>query len=404
MSRVRYLTLTCSALTGLIAASSCDQFLTPSAISPPPVVAEPAGPAQVPTILVNNEDLAQEIRLPGTIEGYETAALYAKVGGYLQEISVHLGDRVRKGQPLARLYIPEAQKELEQKEALVLRAEAHVEQAVAGIRQARAEEASALALIEEAKTLVKERESQLKFRDTEFQTVRILVQSGSMLAKRLNEARYQVDAAQAALQSVTARGRSAEARLEAVRADIDRAEKDLASAQAEVRVARASVEHTLTMMAYATILAPFDGVVIKRTVDTGAFILPADGNSAAQPLLTVTRTDIVRVAIDLPMKEVRWLDLQDRAVLSEIAVLPDEEFAGSVARFSPSLDLASRMMRVEIDLPNADGRLLPGYYGSVRLRLSELPQTPVVPSSALLSDGTGTFVLPLMKVSVAAST
>jgi RND family efflux transporter MFP subunit len=72
--------------------------------------------------------------------------------------------------------------------------------------------------------------------------------------------------------------------------------------------------------------------------------------------------------------------------------LPDDAFEGEVTRFSSALDRESRTMRVEVDLPNAEHRLLPGYYGYVTLLLEEFPQTPTVPSSALLSDAEGSFV------------
>ena len=98
------------------------------------------------------------------------------------------------------------------------------------------------------------------------------------------------------------------------------------------------------------------------------------------------------IVLDLPMGEVRALDRGDKAVLDRINVLPDDRFEGQVTRFATSLDTTSRMMRVEIDLDNPDHRLLPGYYGYVTLFLDEYPQTPVIPSSALVVAGSETFV------------
>ena len=146
------------------------------------------------------------------------------------------------------------------------------------------------------------------------------------------------------------------------------------------------------MLEYGEIRAPFDGVVTKRFFDRGAFIQPAEGHSAARPLLNVTRSDVVRISLDLPMAEVRWLNRGDKAVLDRINVLPGERFEGQVTRFASALDRSSRTMRVEIDLSNPDGRLLPGYYGYVTLWLDEFPQTPVIPSSALMAEGDRRFV------------
>jgi RND family efflux transporter MFP subunit len=100
------------------------------------------------------------------------------------------------------------------------------------------------------------------------------------------------------------------------------------------------------------------------------------------------------VFLDVPMNDVRLLDRGDRAILDRINVLPDAKpFEGTVTRFSASLDASSRLMRVEIDLPNPERRLLPGYYGYVTVYLEELPDTPVVPSSALLSAAGETYVV-----------
>ena len=351
-----------------------------------------APPRTIQVFVVEKKDLTETIEMPATVEGNETADLYAKVGGYLEEILVDIGDRVEQGQVLTRLSIPEMKMELEGHRAAVLSEETRVPQADAAVRQAEAGVTSAEAALEEAETMRAEKQAQVKYREAEFERTQQLVNRGSQLAKRLDEVKFQLDAASAALRSVEAGIRTASAQLEAARADVVKAEKDRDSAKALVAVAQAEVAKTEALLQYAVMKAPFTGVVTNRTVDRGAFIQPAEGNSAAQPLLTISSIDTVRVTLDLPMKEVRWLDRGDRAVLNRIDVLPGKQFAGTVTRFSASLDRSSRTMRVEIDLDNPEHSLLPGYYGYVMLSLAEFPQTPVIPSSALMSDQQGTFV------------
>jgi len=157
-------------------------------------------------------------------------------------------------------------------------------------------------------------------------------------------------------------------------------------------LAKAERDKAETLLEYGVIRAPFEGTVVKRLVDPGAFIQPANGNSAAQPLLTVTRIDAVRILLDLPMAEVRWLNRGDRVVFDRINALPGATFQGEVTRFATALDSTSRTMRVEIDLPNPDRQLLPGYYGYVTVLLDEMPRSAVVPSSALVTSGSETFV------------
>jgi len=318
---------------------------------------------RVQTVTVQKQDLTQSIELPGTVEGFETADLYAKVGGYLDEISVDIGDRVEADQVLATLWIPEMQKELEEKRAAVASAEAMEKQAQAALAEATVE--------------LEEKKYQLDFRIAEYDRKKELTESGSYVQKLLDEATYQRNAAQAAVETTTARIRTAGAKLD--------------SANANVRLAEAERNRVETLMAYREIRAPFDGVVTKRNFHRGAYIQPADGNSA-WPLVTVTRTDVVRIVLELPMAEVRWLQAGDKAVLDRINVLPGERFEGEVTRFANALDRSSRLMRVEVDLENPEHRLLPGYYGYVTLLLSEFRQTPVVPSSALMAEGSEMFV------------
>ena len=97
-----------------------------------------AGPPRVQTINVARNNLAQRIEMPATVEGEEAADLYAKVGGYLDEITVDIGDQVEAGQTLATLSIPEMDKELERRAAGVTSAEAHVKQSQASVTQTRA--------------------------------------------------------------------------------------------------------------------------------------------------------------------------------------------------------------------------------------------------------------------------
>jgi RND family efflux transporter MFP subunit len=324
----------------------------------------PANATRVQTVTVQPQDLARKIELPGTVEGNETADLYAKVGGFLAEMSVDIGDHVKKGQVLARLAIPEMEQELRQKEAAIASAEANVEQSRAALR--------------EAQTQLPEKEAQLNLHLATFARTESLVKTGSFTQKLFEEATFQRDAAAAAVETVRARIQTAEATLNA--------------SIAKVGLANAERDQVKTLIEYGEIRAPFDGMVMKRFVDPGAFIQPADGNSAARPLLSVSSIDRVRIWLDLPMNEVRWLNRGDRVIFDRINVLPDMTFEGEVTRFATGLDATSRMMRVEVDLANPDHKLMPGYYGYVTVMLDEMPQTLVVPSSALLQSGSDSCV------------
>lgn len=345
---------------------------------------------RVETVRVEKRDVKKTVEIPGTVEGMETADLYAKVAGYLETISVDIGDPVEQGQVLAELSIPEMQKELQQKRALLAQAEADADQAAAAIRQAEADVTSAEAMLAEAKTERSGRESERQYREVEQQRYQELVRSQSARPDLLDQARFQYQAAQSGLETAEARIQTATAEVASAQASVAKARADHRSAQARINVAQAELEQTETMIEYGQIRAPFDGFVIRRNVDAGAFV--RSGDSAEQPLLTVTRSDMVRVFVDVPMQDVQFLDRGDRAVLNQINAIPGKEFVGTVTRFSPALGRQSRLMRAEVDFENDEGLLRPGYYGYMTVFLKELPETPVIPSSALLSDDGHTYV------------
>jgi RND family efflux transporter MFP subunit len=373
----------------LFAADSC-KFGGPK---PGATTSAATGPPEVEVAIVQRKDLAYTIEVPGTVEGIESAALYSKIGGFLHEINVDIGDTVEQGQVLATLDVPELKKQLLQKQASIDSASAKVEQAKAAIEQTIAEVTSSQAAVDESKTLSAEKDAALKLHLAEFDRLENLVLNNVLEKKILDEVQSRIDIATAGINSAAARVRTAEAELLAKNSLVKQAEVGKEAREADVRVAEAELAEVETMLGYTKIVAPFSGLIIKRNVDLGAFIQSADGNSAAEPLLMLSRIDSVRIRLDLPMAEVGLLDKQDMAKFDRIEALPTRVFNGQVTRFASALNTTSRMMRVEIELTNDEQHSLkPGFYGYVTLTLKEYPQILTFPTSALLSDDDGYFV------------
>ncbi|MEO2011206.1 MAG: efflux RND transporter periplasmic adaptor subunit [Pirellulaceae bacterium] len=354
------------------------------------VTAGPTGPAEVEVVTVERKDLAYTIEVPGTVEGIESASLYSKIGGFLDEIYVDIGDRVEEGKVLASLDVPELAKQRLQKQAAIASASAKVRQADAAIKQAEAEVKSSQAAVDESKTQRAEKEAELTLHMAEFKRLKNLVDNDVLEEKILDEVQSRIDIAAAGIKSTEARERTADAELLAKQSLVKQSEVAKEALEADVLVAEADLAQVETMQQYTKIVAPFSGLIVKRNVDPGAFIQSAEGNSAAEPLLVLTRIDSVRIKLDVPMAEVRWLDKKDTAVFDRIEALPDRVFRGKVTRFASALNTTSRMMRVEIELTNdEDNSLKPGFYGYVTLTLMEFPQSLTVPSSALLKNDEG---------------
>ncbi len=245
---------------------------------------------------------------PGTAEAFYEADLGAKVSGYVSELDVDIGARVKKGQVLARITVPE----------------------LIQARNGAAAEVTSL--------------------DSEYHRIAMLAERNSVTQKTLTEAKGRVDAARAK--------------------------------QAEIEA----------QMAYATIEAPFDGIVTSRAIDPGDMVYEASSPKGGnEPLMRVAAVNVIRVKTYVPERESAWVDVGDPATVAFDA-LPGRISVGQVARAAEALDPSTRTMLVEIDLPNADGRIRPGYYGQTRIVLEKRQKTLALPSSAIRFDDGGSFV------------
>jgi HlyD family secretion protein len=145
------------------------------------------------------------------------------------------------------------------------------------------------------------------------------------------------------------------------------------------------------MVNFATIVAPFDGYVTQRSRQPGDFVR-GGSEGGNEPLLTVERTDKMRVVVQIPDRDVPYCDPGDEAAV-EIDALPDEKFPAKVSRIARSEDTQTKLMRVEIDVPNKDGKLRQGMYGRVTILLDRSPEQISIPTNCLVGktrDGSGT--------------
>ena len=326
---------------------------------------------------------------PGTLEPFESADLYAKVSGFLGEQHVKLGSRVKAGQILAKIAVPEADKQVERDAARLQHAEAIVKQMGARIVAAEAEAKSAEVSVGVAKTQVKAKGAYRRFQEKRLIRFKELNVQKVLDARVVDEAEDQyeasVEAESASIESVTA----AEQRFVAAKAKIDQSRADLDEANAEVKVAVAELERSRVLVAYSVIVSPYDGVITKQSFDRGAFIRSADVGGDRIPLLVVERIDKMTVVVQVPDRDVPYANAGDPATV-EIDALPGRSLKSAIARVAESEDPASRTMRTEIDIPNPDGRLARGMYGQVTMLLEAgHPSAFTVPSATLTGRATG---------------
>ncbi|MBW3539509.1 MAG: efflux RND transporter periplasmic adaptor subunit [Planctomycetes bacterium] len=287
-----------------------------------------------------------------------------------------------KDQVLARLWIPEMDQQLLQKTAAIDQADAEVAQATAAIAQARAELATANALKLEADAEQLEKQGQLQLRETEHRRLKGLVDRDAVSRELLDEAEYQLAAARAAVKAAEARIKSAQAKEQAAGALIDKAHADRTVAEKRREAARADAEYVRTMMQYATITAPYNGIITRRWVDTGAFVQSA-ASGKTEPLFTLARVDRLRIVADIPEADAGLVQIGQPV---QVSFSRGQPLPGKVVRFADALDSATRNMRTEIELNDAEKFLRPGLFGSVTIALADVPDALLLPANAVLTD------------------
>ena len=139
-----------------------------------------------------------------------------------------------------------------------------------------------------------------------------------------------------------------------------------------------------SLVDYATLSAPFDGVVSRRSINTGDFVQPP---SAAQQdaVYVVQRRDLMRIFVEVPEADAVWVKVGTPAQI-RIPILKDREYAGTVKRMSYSLKRQSRTLLTEIDLRNPEDLLRPGMYAYAAIQL-ERANVLTLPAAAVATRG-----------------
>ena len=320
---------------------------------------------------------------PGTLEPFESADLYAKVSGFLAEQSVDIGSRVKKGQLLAKLAVPEYEKQVQRDAATLGRAKAHVRQMEAHVASAEAENRSAKSLIEVAKSEVQSKSAYRSYRKKQLDRMKQLSEMKAVDNRLVDENEDQYESAVGAENTARIGVSNASLKAEAAEAKIAEAKADLEDAKAQIEVAEAELSRSRVMLAYTEITSPYDGVVTKRSFNRGDFVRSADAGGERVPLFCVERTDRIRVVVQIPDRDVPFLDAGDEANV-ELDALPGSSINARVARCAESEDTNTRTMRTEVDIPNTSGKLRRGMYGRVTVILDNgSTKSMMIPSTAL---------------------
>ncbi len=353
----------------------------------PALAAPPTGDAAVGVAVVTprRQTLTWTVDQPGTVHPFEVTPVVAKLSGYVTAVNVDLGDAVTAGQVLAEVSIPELAQEKKQKEATVALAKAEVTQAERAVDEAAARVASADAMTAEAKAGLVRLDADTDRWDSELKRVQGLVSGRIVEAQIGDEAIKQVQSARAAKREGEAKVTSAQALAREATSRKARAEADVAAAAAKRAVADAEVNRLAELLKYTQVRAPYAGVVTARAVHTGHLLQP--NASKMDALFTVARLDTVRVFVEVPEASAGVATVGAACVV-RVPALKNREFAAAVTRTARVLNGESRTLKVEIDLPNPDAVLRPGFYVTVKIAATTTDALTVPAAAVLFADET----------------
>ncbi len=293
-------------------------------------------------------DLTSNLILTAEFEPFQEIDVMAKVSGFIREMKVDIGDRVREGQLLATLEIPEMQDDL-------TRAAAAIEEANAELATARDE----LQRVESAHQIA--HLSYTRIQDVSKREPGLIPQQ-------------EVD-------EVHSRDLVAEAQVSGAKSHIIACEQ-------RIRVSQSEQARFKTMYRYAVITAPFAGVVTKRYANIGSLIQAGTASQTqAMPIVRLSENGLLRLALPVPESGVPQIHLGEMVNVKVSAL--NRSFPGRVARFEDRVDQSTRTMKTEVDVPNPTLLLVPGMYAEVDLTTEQRKNVLSVPMEAV--EGSGAF-------------
>ncbi len=334
-------------------------------------------PVRVEVMQPVKRPLKRMLDVPATLQPGESAKLFAKTSGYVERIAVDIGGVVKKGDELLVIDVPEMADELRQAQAVLRAKRAKVQALEAQVTQAESGVAT-------AKANLKQAQAQFKLRKLTRDRMATLWKEKAIPDQKHDEAMNQLEMAEAMLDIGKAKVQNAAAQVQSFRADV-------AVGKAQVAVEEANVSRLETLMGYATLTAPFDGVITSRLVDPGAFVRSA-AEGESMPLLWLANLSYIRVVLEIPESSVPFVRT-GTAVSVNVKSLAGDAIQAKVTRTAVVLTPETRTMRVEVDLPNGDGRLTAGMYAEVSVTLSEKQSAMLIPSKAIFVQDGKTSVL-----------
>jgi len=224
------------------------------------------------------------------------------------------------------------------------------------------------------------------------------VSRGAVLV-RIRSSEYEDKVRQASSQAAAAEAVATKAKLDFDRAthlydsqsltkpDFDTARAQFDSSQEQLKSARALTSEAQIALRDTSLIAPFDGDVVKKTVELGGFVGPG------VPTLALAKTDTVKIVVGVPDTVVRSVKV-GQPVDVAIDAFPKRTFHARISRMSSAADTVTRNFEIEVAIPNRDHLLRVGMIGSLQFASADgasRTSALLVPLSAIVQAKDGKY-------------
>lgn len=311
--------------------------------------------APVPTASVapvTRGDLSSTLTVAGAFQPYQEVNLHAKVSGYIRRINVDIGDRVKTGQVIATLEVPELDAQVAAAQAQIRHSQSEIARARDGVTLAEANHSAlhaAYARLSEASSR----------------------RPGLIAAQELDDAR--------------AKDQDAEAKINEAKSALEAAKEQLGISQAENQRVKALED-------YSVVTAPFNGVVTMRYADVGSLIQAGTtSDTQSMPVVKLAQSDLLRLRMPVPEEDVPFIKSGGDVQIKLQAT--GKTIPGKIVRFTRELTASTRTMLAEVDLPNPDLALSTGMTAEAAIVLQTQTNVLMVPAGAVLKGDGQAYVL-----------
>ncbi len=288
-------------------------------------------------------DITHVLTLAGQFQPYQVVDVHPKVSGYMKRINVDIGDRVREGETLAVLEVPELKAQVEQ-------------------------------------TAFEQKQSQQEITRAQHE-----IDSAEAMHAALHAEYDRLEQAAATRPGLIAQQEldDAQAKDLSSQAQVDAAKAAMAAAQQHAEASRADNERVEALENYTNVIAPISGVVIWRYADTGALIQGGTtSNNSSLPIVRLSQSTLLRLRVPVPEDDVQFIHQGDMLSVRVDAI--GRSFTGRIVRFTRSVNFETRTMETEVDVENRDLSITPGMYANTLLQLASAKNAITIPMEALV--------------------